>query len=70
MLAEVDGALQLQREGEDPVAVLPHADGRYYLGESLDALSFKNGGDGKAVMTMHDRLMGDSSGTRESNKGN
>ncbi|RXD37284.1 D-alanyl-D-alanine carboxypeptidase, partial [Xanthomonas perforans] len=58
-------ALQLQREGEDPVAVLPHADGRYYLDESLDALSFNNDGNGNAVMTMHDRLMGDSSGTRE-----
>lgn len=50
--------------------MLPHADGRYYLGESLDALSFENGGDGKAVMTMHDRVMGDSSGTRESIGGN
>ncbi|XUP35392.1 hypothetical protein WAE31_13970 (plasmid) [Xanthomonas axonopodis pv. vasculorum] len=66
----MDGALQLQREGEDPVAVLPHADGRYYLGKSLDALSFKNEGDGKAVMTLHDRLMGDSSGTREPINGN
>ncbi|MBV6806468.1 serine hydrolase domain-containing protein [Xanthomonas euvesicatoria] len=70
VLAEVDGALQLQREGEDPVAVLPHADGRYYLGESPDALSFNNDGNGNAVMTMHDRLMGDSSGTREPIGGN
>lgn len=65
VLAEVDGSLQLQREGEDPVAVFAHADGRYYLGDSLDALSFALDGNGQAVMTWHDRLMGESSGARE-----
>lgn len=69
VLSEVGGTLQLQlqlqREGEDPVAVSPHADGRYYLDGGLDCLSFAMAQDGSAVMTVHDRLMGDSIGQRE-----
>lgn len=65
VLSEVDGKLQLQPEGEDPVAVQLHADGRYYLDGGLDYLSFTAGKNGRAAMTLHDRLMGDSSGHRE-----
>ncbi|TDR37853.1 CubicO group peptidase (beta-lactamase class C family) [Tahibacter aquaticus] len=65
LLSEAAGKLQLQREGEAPVAVSPAADGRYYLDGGLDYLSFATAGDGGAVMTLHDRLMGDSVGRRE-----
>jgi CubicO group peptidase (beta-lactamase class C family) len=65
ILASVDGALQLQREGEDALVVTPHADGRDYLGDTLDALSFAVDSSGRAVMTLHDRLLGDSSGIGE-----
>lgn len=65
VLAAVDGKLQLQREGDEPVPVSPHADGRYYLDGGLDCLSFALDDDGRAVMTVHDRLLGDSIGRRE-----
>jgi CubicO group peptidase (beta-lactamase class C family) len=65
VLSQVNGALQLQREGDEPIAVSPHADGRYYLDGGLDCLSFAMADDGRAVMTLHDRLMGDSIGRRE-----
>jgi len=64
-LSWADGKLQLQREGEDPMAVSPGADGRYYLDGGLDYLSFAIAEDGRAVMTVHDRLMGDTAGRRE-----
>ena len=64
VLSETGGTLQLQREGEDPIAVSPAADGRYYLDGGLDYLSFATADDGLAVMTVHDRLMGDRVGRR------
>lgn len=66
VLSLVDGRLQLLRqgEGEEPVAVNPGTDGRYYLAGGLDALSFATADDGRAVMTLHDRLMGDTHGYR------
>ncbi|NYF22088.1 CubicO group peptidase (beta-lactamase class C family) [Xanthomonas sp. JAI131] len=65
VLAQVDGRLQLQRDGEDPLPLQAHADGRYYLDGGLDALSFGQDRDGRPTMTLHDRLLGDSSGVRE-----
>jgi hypothetical protein len=66
VLSLVDGHLQLLRqgEGEEPVAVSSGTDGRYYLDGGLDALSFATADDGRAVMTLHDRLMGDTVGYR------
>ncbi|MCC4621864.1 beta-lactamase family protein [Xanthomonas cassavae CFBP 4642] len=64
-LTNVDGHLQLQHEGDEPRALTLHADGRYYLDTGLDALSFATDGSSRTIMTLHDRLMGDSSGTRE-----
>ena len=66
VLSLVDGHLQLLRqgEGEEPVAVSPGTDDRYYLDGGLDALSFATADDGRAVMTLHDRLMGDTVGYR------
>lgn len=59
--------LHLLREGDDetPVAVAPADDGRYYLDGGADYLSFAIGTDGRATMTLHDRLMGESRGVRE-----
>ena len=51
------------QQGDEPVPVVPGADGRYYLGESLDYLGFERRSDGKRTMTMHSRLMGNSTGT-------
>ena len=57
------GTLVLLQQGDKPVPVIPGADGRYYLGESLDYLGFERRSDGKRTMTMHNRLMGESTGT-------
>ncbi|MCX7041235.1 MAG: serine hydrolase [Gammaproteobacteria bacterium] len=57
------GNLVLLQQGDKPVPVIAGADGRYYLGESLDHLSFARSSDGKRTMTVHSRLMGDSTGT-------
>lgn len=67
ILSKVDGAMQLLREGdgEVPVSVTPAADGRYYLDGGTDYLTFSSAGDGRAMMTLHDRLMGESHGYRE-----
>ena len=56
------GKLVLLQQGGEPTPVNYAADGRYYLGESLDHLSFERR-DGKRAMTLHSRLMGDSTGT-------
>ncbi|HEY0333939.1 MAG TPA: serine hydrolase domain-containing protein [Stenotrophomonas sp.] len=61
----VDGSLQMQREGDDAKTLTLHADGRYYLDDGLDALSFQRDLQGRAVMTLHDRLMGDTTGIRQ-----
>lgn len=58
------GKLVMLQEGGKPTPVTAAADGRYYLAESLDYLSFERRTDGKLAMTMHGRLMGDSTGTR------
>ena len=55
--------LVLLQEGK-PTTVVPAADGRYYLGEGLDYLSFERRTDGKVAMTLHNRLMGESTGLR------
>lgn len=60
----IDGKLHSQRAGADPIALLPAADGRYYLGEGLDYLRFETRADGKATVTLHERLFGDSVGVR------
>jgi hypothetical protein len=57
------GKLVLLQPNSDPTPVLHAADGRYYLGESLDYLSFTRSADGKRVMTVHSRLMGERSGS-------
>lgn len=54
--------LVLLQQGDKPLPVIASADGRYYLGESLDYLSFERRSDGKRAMTMHHRLMGNSTG--------
>ncbi len=58
------GQLSLLQQGEKPIKVTPALDGRYYLDEGLDYLSFERRADGKLAMTQHSRLMGDSTGTR------
>lgn len=58
------GQLSLVKEGDKPTKVTPAMDGRYYLDEGLDYLSFERRADGKLEMTQHSRLMGDSTGTR------
>lgn len=65
VLSWADGKLQLLREGEDPIAVGPDGEGRYYLDGGLDYLSFATANDGQAAMTLHDRLMGETVGRRE-----
>lgn len=66
VLSWADDGLQLLRQGdgEAPIIIRPAADGRYYLEGSVDYLSFAMGNDHQAVMTLHDRLMGDSIGRR------
>ena len=64
VFSEAGGKLQLQRDGEDPVAVDPDGEGRYYLDGGLDYLTFATTEDGGAIMTVHDRLTGDSAGRR------
>lgn len=54
--------LVLLQQGDKPVPVIPATDGRYYLGESLDYLSFERRSDGKRAITVHNRLMGNSTG--------
>lgn len=65
VLSWVDGKLQLLREGEASVAVSPDGEGHYYLDGGLDYLSFATADDGQAMMTLHDRLMGETVGRRE-----
>lgn len=65
VLAQVEGRLQLQHDGEDALPLQAHTDGRYYLDGGLDALSFGQDRDGRPTMILHDRLMGDSTGVRE-----
>lgn len=60
----IAGKLHSQRVGADPIELMPAADGRYYLGEGHDYVSFARRPDGKAVMTLHNRLMGDSVGLK------
>lgn len=57
------GLLVLLQEGK-PTTVVPAADGRYYLGEGLDYLSFERRTGGKVAMVVHNRLMGESTGMR------
>lgn len=63
-LKQEAGQLSLLHEGDRPVRVTPARDGRYYLDDGLDYLSFERHADGKFAMTQHSRLMGDSTGTR------
>lgn len=63
-LKEDAGRLVLLQLGGEPTPVIHAADGRYYLGESLDYLSFKRSENGKRAMTVHSRLLGASTGTR------
>lgn len=60
-LKQDGGQLVLLQSGGEPTPVIHAADGRYYLGETLDYLSFKRS-NAKRVMTLHSRLMGDSTG--------
>jgi hypothetical protein len=57
------GKLVLLQEGK-PITVVAAAGGRFYLGESLDYLSFERRADGKVAMILHNRLMGESTGLR------
>lgn len=70
VVLEKDGALQLQQEGDDPVALRPHRDGRHYLDGGLDSLEFGRDAQGRATITLHDRLMGDSIGVRANQSAN
>ena len=56
--------LQSQRVGADPIELVHARDGRYYLGQGVDYASFASDARGRATMTLHNRLMGDSSGVR------
>ncbi len=63
-LKQEAGQLSLVHEGDKPIKVTPAMDGRYYLDEGLDYLSFERREDGKFAMTQHSRLLGDSTGMR------
>jgi CubicO group peptidase (beta-lactamase class C family) len=56
--------LQSQRVGADPIELVHTRDGRYYLGQGVDYVSFTSDAQGRAMMTLHNRLMGDSRGVR------
>ncbi|MGH8075733.1 MAG: serine hydrolase domain-containing protein [Lysobacter sp.] len=58
----VDGKLHSQRVGSDPIELKQSVDGRYYLGDGLDYVSFARRPEGGTAMTLHNRLMGDSVG--------
>lgn len=62
----VGGTLHSQRVDADPIELVHTRDGRYYLGEALDYVSFATDAGGRATMTLHNRLMGDSTGVRAS----
>ena len=66
VLSQVDGRLQLLRDGEEevPVTVTPATDGRYYLDGGTDYLQFAQDDTGTVVVTLHDRLMGLTRGRR------
>ena len=61
-IVRVDGKLHSRRVGSDPIELKQALDGRFYLGDGLDYVSFARGADGSATMTLHNRLMGDSVG--------
>ena len=63
-ILRVDGALHSQRVGADPIALVHARDGRHYLGEALDHVSFARDARDRATMTLHNRLLGDSVGVR------
>lgn len=61
---KMDAGKLVLLQGGKSSAVTPAAGGRYYLDDGLDYLSFKRRADGKLVMTLHSRLMGESIGLR------
>lgn len=63
-LRQEGGKLVLLQDGK-PTPVTAAADGRYYLDEGLDYLSFQRGAKGERTVVVHSRVMGESSGTRQ-----
>ncbi|MBJ6760094.1 beta-lactamase family protein [Myxococcaceae bacterium JPH2] len=59
-----EGKLYSQRVGSEPVELLQSVDGRYFFAEGFNHVTFSEGADGKRVMTLHDRLAGDSVGVK------
>ncbi|AGC48264.1 beta-lactamase [Myxococcus stipitatus DSM 14675] len=59
-----EGRLYSQRVGNDPSELTQGQDGRYYFSEGFNHVTFSERADGKRVMTMHDRIAGDSVGVR------
>lgn len=59
-----EGRLYSQRTGNDPSELHQGPDGRYYFAEGFNHVTFSERADGKRVMTMHDRIAGDSEGVR------
>ncbi|MBI2381998.1 MAG: beta-lactamase family protein [Gammaproteobacteria bacterium] len=59
-----DGKLWSQRVGGAALELIAAKDGRYYFHEGVNYLSFQKDEKGNAQAILHDRLMGDSTGTR------